>query len=213
MGQMNGDHVVLLGDSILDNGAYVGGGPDVVTQVRDVLPQGWNATLLAVDGDVIDGVRRQLSGRPDDASHLVVSVGGNDALGFAHLLNAPVSSVAEAIATLGAQQGPFTTAYEAMLDAVLATGLPLAVCTIYDTPPSAPNHAVIRTAIGLFNDCITRAAFARGVDLLDLRLICSEDADYANPIEPSSVGGAKIARAIAEWAAGDHDPRLSRVIR
>jgi hypothetical protein len=27
-------HVVLLGDSILDNGAYTSGGPDVVTQLR-----------------------------------------------------------------------------------------------------------------------------------------------------------------------------------
>ncbi|MFD3443095.1 SGNH/GDSL hydrolase family protein [Microbacteriaceae bacterium 4G12] len=213
MGRVNGGHVVLLGDSILDNGAYVGGEPDVVAQVGNALPEGWSATLLAVDGDVISGVRRQLSGCPDDATHLVVSAGGNDALGFAYLLNAPVSSVAEAIATLGAQQVPFTAAYEEMLDAVLATGLPVAVCTIYDTPRSAPSHAVIRSAIGLFNDCITRAAFARGVDLLDLRLICSEDADYANPIEPSSAGGRKIARAIAEWATGDQDPSLSRVIR
>jgi hypothetical protein len=210
---VNGGHVVLLGDSIFDNGAYVGGQPDVVAQVGDALPADWAATLLAVDGDVIGGVRRQLAGRPDDATHLAVSVGGNDALGLAYLLNAPVSIVAEAIATLGAHQEPFAEAYGEMLDAVLATGLPVAVCTIYDTPRSAPNSAVIRSAIALFNDCITRVAFDRGVDLLDLRLICTEDADYANPIEPSSRGGRKIARAIAEWATGDHDPRRSRVIR
>jgi hypothetical protein len=35
------------------------------------------------------------------------------------------------------------------------------------------------------------------VSLLDLRLICTAEADYANPIEPSVVGGAKIAAAIA----------------
>jgi len=193
-------HVVLLGDSIFDNGAYVGGQPDVVAQARDALPDGWRVTLLAVDGDVIDGVPRQLAGKPADATHLVVSVGGNDALGFAHLLAEPVTTVAEAVATLGAQQGPFAAAYGAMLDAVLGAGLPVAVCTIYDTPSSAPHHAVIRSALALFNDCITRAAFERGVDLIDLRLVCSEDADYANPIEPSSAGGRKIARAITAWA-------------
>ena len=32
-------HVVLLGDSVLDNGAYVGAGPDVVSQVREVVPR------------------------------------------------------------------------------------------------------------------------------------------------------------------------------
>jgi len=31
---------------------------------------------------------------------------------------------------------------------------------------------------------------------VDLRLVCTEPSDYANPIEPSGSGGAKIARAI-----------------
>jgi len=31
-----------------------------------------------------------------------------------------------------------------------------------------------------------------------LRLICSEKADYANPIEPSDIGGRKIAQKIFE---------------
>jgi len=52
------------------------------------------------------------------------------------------------------------------------------------------------TALKLFNDLIVREAFARGVPLIDLRLICDRDEDYANPIEPSSVGGEKIARAV-----------------
>ena len=33
--------------------------------------------------------------------------------------------------------------------------------------------------------------------IIDLRLVCDEPAEYANPIEPSSIGGAKIALAIA----------------
>jgi hypothetical protein len=51
----------------------------------------------------------------------------------------------------------------------------------------------------VFNDCIVRAAFAHGLPLLDLRLICTEEADYANSIEPSARGGEKIARAIVEY--------------
>ena len=61
-------HVVLLGDSIFDNGAYTQGDPDVVTQLRPVLPKGWAATLLAVDGARTDDVPAQLSRLPDDAS-------------------------------------------------------------------------------------------------------------------------------------------------
>ena len=33
--------------------------------------------------------------------------------------------------------------------------------------------------------------------MIDLRLVCCEAADYANPIEPSGSGGRKIAKAIA----------------
>jgi hypothetical protein len=29
-------HIVLLGDSIFDNGAYVNGGPDVVTRLKPI---------------------------------------------------------------------------------------------------------------------------------------------------------------------------------
>jgi hypothetical protein len=54
-------------------------------------------------------------------------------------------------------------------------------------------------ALTVFNDSIVRAAFARGLPLLDLRLICTEARDYANPIEPSARGGEKIARTIAEF--------------
>jgi hypothetical protein len=56
-----------------------------------------------------------------------------------------------------------------------------------------------RAAVGLtvFNDVILRVAIERRLPVLDLRLICNEPADYANPIEPSGRGGEKIARAIA----------------
>ena len=55
----------------------------------------------------------------------------------------------------------------------------------------------------LFNDVITREAFARRLPLVDLRLICNEPDDYANPIEPSAKGGAKIAAVIAQVVAGN----------
>ncbi len=199
-------HVVLLGDSVFDNGAYVRRGePDVVRQLRGLLPAGWGATLAAVDGAVADGVRRQLERVPPGATHLVVSVGGNDALRRQDVLGAPARSVAEALLALAEARDGFAHGYRAMLDAVLARGLPTALCTVYD--PRFPDPARQRVAVAglaLFNDAITREAFGRGLPLVDLRLICSEDADYANPIEPSARGGAKIAAAVAELVAG-HD--------
>ncbi len=195
-------HLVLLGDSIFDNAAYVPGGPDVVKQVRGALPPDWSATLLAVDGAVTRSVDAQLSRLPAGATHLVLSVGGNDALGASYLLGAAARTVGEAVLMLAEAQDRFTSDYERMLQAVLARGLPTALCTIYDTPPSAPNHKVIKAALSLFNDRITRAAFKHGLALIDLRLLCAEEGDYANPIEPSVQGGAKMAAAIAALVTG-----------
>jgi hypothetical protein len=100
------NHVVLLGDSILDNAAYTGGRPAVIDHLQDLLGIGWKASLLAVDGSV--------------------------------------------------------------------------------------------TAL--------RIAFRVGIPLIDLRLVCTTPADYANEIEPSVAGGAKIAGAIVS-AVTQHDFR------
>jgi hypothetical protein len=113
--------------------------------------------------------------------------------------------VAEGLLALAEARDGFARGYRAMLEAVLARGLPAAICTIYDPRfPDPLRQRVAMAALALFNDIITREAFGRGLPLVDLRLVCAEDADYANPIEPSARGGAKIAGAIAELVTG-HD--------
>ncbi|MCU1438863.1 MAG: lipase [Naasia sp.] len=146
---------------------------------------------------------------PSDATHLVVSAGGNDALGFSSVLTQRADSVGDGLAQLAGVLDEFATRYEVMVAGLTATGLPVAVCTIYDTPTWAPQHDAVATGIALFNDRITRAAFRRGIPLVDLRLICDDDRDYANPIEPSAHGGAKIAAAIARLVA---QPALARSV-
>ena len=198
----NPPHIVLLGDSIFANGAYVGDGPDVIEQLNRRLPVGARATLNAMDGSVASAVRLQLQIAPEDATHFVVSAGGNDALHQAGLLEEKAPSVAEALGKLAAVREQFEQDYRAMLDDVTARGLPAAVCTIYDPRfPDAKQRRVAAIGLSVFNDIITREAAARGLALIDLRLICTEDADLANPIEPSVIGGAKIANAIATFAA------------
>lgn len=191
-------HVVLLGDSIFDNAAYVRGGPDVVSQVRSRLPDHWTASLLAVDGAVTSDVRRQLERVPAEATHLIVSTGGNDALGASGILAERANSVGEALGQLSGARDRFAAAYEEMLSTLLERELPAALCTIYDANYPEPQGRIIRAALSLFNDVITRAAFRRRLQLIDLRLICDTPADYANPIEPSVIGGDKIAAAIVD---------------
>ncbi len=47
----------------------------------------------------------------------------------------------------------------------------------------------LETALCVSNDSVIRGAASRAVPLLDLRLACAEDTDFANPIEPSVQGG------------------------
>ena len=193
------NHVFLLGDSILDNAAYTGGEPDVVRQLRQRLPQGSKATLGAVDGARIGGVREQLRLLPADATHLILSVGGNDALGHIDFLGAPAGSTAEALLGLAEIAADFERRYLAMLEAVLASELPTAICTIYYPRfPDTTLQTIAVTALSVFNDCIVRAALVHRLPLLDLRFVCTEDGDYADPIEPSARGGEKISKAIAD---------------
>lgn len=142
---------------------------------------------------------------PADASHLVVCVGGNDALSQVGILDERARSMAEAISRLADIREDFSCKYVTMLDTVLELGLPTALCTIYDGRLPDPRlWRLAVTALSVINDCITRQAFSHGLPLIDLRLICNEDDDYANPIEPSVRGGDKIATAIASLLA-EHD--------
>lgn len=189
-------HVVLLGDSIFDNAVYVPDRPPVIEQVRRGLPAGWKATLAAVDGHTVADVAMQLPRVPTDATHLVLSVGGNDALGASALLREPAATVGDALALLAGVLGEFREAYPAMLRSVLALGKPVAVCSIYDAIPVIGDAE--RAALAGFNDVISRVAASAGIPIIDLRVICNHADDYSplSPIEPSVVGGAKIADAI-----------------
>jgi hypothetical protein len=191
-------HVVLLGDSIFDNRSYTRGEPDVVTHLRSVLPGNARATLCAVDGATTSGLARQVNRVPPDGTHLVVAIGGNDALGNTDLLDRRVSSTADALALFADRVDVFESSYRAALAPVLALGRPTVVCTIYNGNLEPPRARIARVALTLFNDVIVRFGFEHRLPVIDLRLVCCDASDYANPIEPSGRGGLKIARAIAD---------------
>jgi hypothetical protein len=204
-------HLVLLGDSIFDNASYVPGQLPVEEQLRAHFPRGADVTLVAVDGDRTADVEDQLPSVPADATHLFVSVGGNDALGYSTVLDDGGEGGMQLLARLAGVHAEFRENYRRMLHAVLRLGKATTVCTIYDAIPGL--QPVAATALSIFNDVILREAIAAGVPVIDLRLICSEPADYAavSPIEPSAAGGEKIARAIATVFV-DHDFSRRRTV-
>ncbi len=193
-------HVVLFGDSIFDNKAYVGeNGKDVITHLRERLPNDWQATLKAVDGSLIENVTEQLLDIPFNTTHFVISTGGNNAIMNSDVLQMKAGNSAEVLKEIADRREIFERHYEKMLQNVLLKNLPTAVCTIYfPNFPEAIFQRLAVTALSVFNDVIIRQAIANNLPIIDLRLICNEAADYANAIEPSDKGGKKIAAKILE---------------
>ena len=199
------NHIVLLGDSVFDNKAYIDGGLDVIAHIRRQMPAGWKASLRAVDGSVVENVRKQAIDLPEDMTHLVISAGGNDAILNADILRQNVTSSAEVLDKLADIADEFERRYREMLQSVLSLKKPTAVCTIYyPRIPEPFTQKIAVAALATFNDVIIRQAFLAGVPLIDLRLVCDEDSDYANEIEPSEKGGGKIANAIVRLV-GEHN--------
>ena len=213
-------HIVLAGDSIFDNGSYVPGEPDVAQQLRDQLGEDSNVTLLAIDGDVTKGVYNQLTQLPEDTSHLFISVGGNDALGQLHIFTDPVSSVGEGFLKFSRVQTTFQQEYKAMLKNALSLNIPTTICTIYKPCFYHPDMSRVGTYVGngvsstdlqnvsvtaltAFNDVILQEAVTTGIPLMDLRVMYDNVADYANPIEPSTIGGQKMV-SVMESIINEH---------
>jgi len=213
-------HIVLAGDSVFDNGSYVSGQPDVAQQLRNQLGEDSNVTLLAIDGDVTKGVHNQLTQLPEDTSHLFISVGGNDALGQLQIFTDPVSSVGEGFLKFSRVQTTFQQEYKAMLENALSLNIPTTICTIYKPCFYHPDMSrvgsyvgngvsntdlqnVSVTALTAFNDVILQEAVTTGIPLMDLRVMYDNVADYANPIEPSTIGGRKMV-SVMESIINDH---------
>ncbi len=195
-------HLVLLGDSVFDNAAYVDDEPTLLTQVQQHLRGDWQATLLAVDGSATSEIADQLQNLPEDATHLVLSVGGNDALReAAELVHSPMRTSVDALQRFTEMKGNFQRRYSEMLDQLLSLRKPTTICTIYDRCPfqDPAMKQLAFTTLPMFNDCITREVVWAGLPLIDLRLTCNEPHDYSDmsPVEPSCRGGEKIAQAIA----------------
>lgn len=198
------NHVVLLGDSIFDNEHYVNGGFTVIDHLKNLLSPSWKATLLAKDGSTTREVVNQLRRLPSDTTHIIVSAGGNNALNQMSLLLEEVHTMADALSRFSAISQDFEQDYQLMLAAILERQKRVGLCTIYY--PGFPENNLQQlsvAALTFFNDAIIRAAVTNGLPIIDLRMVCNEPQDYANPIEPSVSGGFKIAKVIYKMLLED----------
>ena len=191
-------HLVLLGDSTLDNGAYTRPQPDSAAHVARLLGAEWTVELLAQDGAVIADLPRQLSllrGRPHLA---VLSIGGNDLTPHIGLLERRRTSAADLLGELLDVAEVFGRRYETAARSVADRAERTMLCTIYEAPLEPASLAKLaRVPLAVVNDRILRTGIRLGLELVDLRDVCTQPSDFVLQIEPSAQGAEKIARAIA----------------
>lgn len=203
---MYAKRLLLMGDSIIDNGAYVQPGePDVAEQVRKLMPE-FDVEKRAIDGSVTADVTRAQLHELQDTDLIVLSTGGNDALLRADLLDNVIHSESKSILVeLWNVRETFRSDYAALLSKLAQKNRRILVFTIYNPNfATAGNDADYQKAaesgVSAFNDVIQQEALARNCSILELRAFFDAPSDYANPIEPSAAGGAKLAERIRAWA-------------
>ena len=159
------------------------------------------ATCADILGSQIDDVER--------ADRIVLSAGGNDALQHIDLLEAVIETTAkDVLVRLWSIREQFRRSYAALLDRLVLTRRPVLVLTVYNPCfhghgfDAAYQHAA-ESAVSIINDVIQQEGRRRSFDILELRELFHDRTDYANPIEPSAIRGAKLAKWMSEWVTSD----------
>ena len=182
----------------------------------------------AVDGHTMrDLLDTQLSDEGlNEATHIVMSIGGNDLLQNISFLQmtSKLSEVMDKDARIG-KWGvrelnpsrnkvfeetyfeiikPFNSLYETIVEKLSNYRAKLLLCTVYegDLFGSDEFENVFyssKTMVSIFNDLVYKSSSKFKTDVLELRNIFVSSEDYANPIEPSHIGGEKLAKSIVEW--------------
>ena len=225
--------ILLLGDSIIDNKSYVLDGElDVTAHLKKLYSDQPDVFIInnAVDGDTMYNIEYNHLDTPEveEASHIIVSIGGNDLLHNISFLQttSELSKVMGKDARIG-KWGvkelnpsrnrvfeetyfeiikPFTKQYETIVANLSSHRANLLLCTVYegdlaDSDEFSDVNNSSKTMVSLFNDIVYRTANKYGADVLELREIFVRPEDYANPIEPSHIGGGKLAKAIQKWVS------------
>lgn len=99
---------------------------------------------------------------------------------------------------------PLEQRFETIIQRLSSHRANLLLCTVYegDLRRTDEFRDVLDSSkimVSSFNDTVYKTASKYNADVLELRHIFTSPKDYANPIEPSHIGGEKLAQAITDW--------------
>ena len=197
--------VNLLGDSIIDNKIYVGPHELSVTEhLHNLCDDVINS--IAVDGHTTkDVIHNQLDLLPQYSTHQVLSIGGNDLLQNMYFLkNRERLSANEVFEQAVGIMAPIKRRYQTIVEKLSLQDSKILLCTVYEgnllNDPLLYDIALSSKAmVSMLNDIVYSTANMYKAEVLELRNIFTKPRDYANPIEPSHIGGSKFALEINDW--------------
>ena len=197
--------VNLLGDSIIDNKVYVGPHELSVTEhLHNLTDDVINS--IAVDGHTTkDVIRAQLDKLPYYSTHQVLSIGGNDLLqNMFFLKNTEQLTANEVFEQSVGIMAPIKRRYQTIVEKLSLQNSNILLCTVYEgnllNDPLLYDIALSSKAmVSMLNDVVYSTANTYNAQVLELRNIFTKPKDYANPIEPSHIGGSKFALEINDW--------------
>ena len=181
-------HLVLLGDALQN--IDLGKGQAESTLVpRPRNP--WKLTVLQPPEVLRQGRVRAI---PAQATHIGICVDGGWAIETSGLLKGRAQSIQDALDTLAAAADEFENMFAGLIAAAAEAGVPTIVCTLVPARYVDPSRErVAATALAIFNDRILRRAIAARLSIVELRLVCDEDSDYASETLLSHAGVRKVA--------------------
>ena len=200
-------HLVLLGDA-LQNIDLGKGQAESALVPRPRNP--WKLTVIQPPEVLRPGRVRAI---PTGVTHIGICVDGGWAIETSGLLQGRAQSIRDALDTLAAAADEFEDMFARLIAAATEAGVPTIVCTLVPARYVEPyQERVAATALAIFNDRILRRTIAAHLSIVELRLICDEDGDYASETLLSHAGVRKVAN-VARSALYDvsRNPGRTRV--
>jgi len=195
-------HIVLMGDSILDNAHYLDEQDSVEEILKDTIPNA-HITLLAVDGALTSDIHRQLESIPEKPTSVFLSCGSGEFCDETNDLNeidfTSMESVQEFMADkekfavqrhkTKIARSKFRASYASLIDKIAEKCNNIAVFGIYKNV--AANKDTPIRSFGLVNEVIMEESARRNIPVINLGALLHKPEDFstASPIRPSACGG------------------------
>ncbi len=200
-------HLVLLGDA-LQNIDLGKGQAESALVPRPRNP--WKLTVLQPPEVLRQGRVRAI---PTEVTHIGICVDGGWAIETSGLLQGSARTIREALDALARAADEFENMFARLIAAAAEAGVPTIVCTLVPARyVELSQQRVAATALAIFNDRLLRRAVAARLSVVELRLVCDEDGDYASETLLSHAGVRKVAN-VARSALYDvsRNPGRTRV--